>query len=83
MRKILRWLRFGNRRLRTVRVTYRDNPGVLIQQVDLDGFSAALHAAGYTGPVKVEPFLADLARRPLDELLPDVRSRLERTVTAP
>lgn len=51
--------------------------------IDLDGFSAALHAAGYTGPVKVEPFLADLARRPLDEVLSDVRTRLERTVTAP
>lgn len=48
--------------------------------IDLPGFLGAVRAAGYTGPVKVEPFLAELAERPVDEVLTDIAARLERAV---
>ena len=48
--------------------------------IDLDGFMQAVHAAGYQGPVKVEPFMKSLADEPLDEVLADVSSRLDRAI---
>ncbi|WP_114855786.1 sugar phosphate isomerase/epimerase [Brachybacterium sp. YJGR34] len=50
--------------------------------IDLDGFLGAVHAAGYTGPVKVEPFMKELAEQPVDEVLADISSRLDRAVAA-
>jgi len=44
--------------------------------IDLDGFMAAVRAAGYSGPVKVEPFMASLAEQPIDDVLADVSKRL-------
>ena len=44
--------------------------------IDLEGFMGAVHAAGYSGPVKVEPFLAELAEQPVDEVLADISRRL-------
>ncbi|APX33241.1 sugar phosphate isomerase [Brachybacterium sp. P6-10-X1] len=48
--------------------------------IDLAGFMGAVHAAGYTGPVKVEPFMKELAEQPVDEVLADISQRLERAV---
>ncbi|MBA8795131.1 sugar phosphate isomerase/epimerase [Friedmanniella endophytica] len=48
--------------------------------IDLDGFAAALRSAGYTGPVKVEPFMKSLAAQPVDDVLDDVSARLGRFV---
>ncbi|MEE1650638.1 sugar phosphate isomerase/epimerase family protein [Brachybacterium sp. J144] len=48
--------------------------------IDLDGFLGAVHAAGYTGPVKVEPFMKSLAEQPVDEVLADISQRLDRAV---
>ncbi|WP_193103595.1 sugar phosphate isomerase/epimerase [Brachybacterium sp. FME24] len=48
--------------------------------IDLAGFMGAVHAAGYTGPVKVEPFMKSLAEQPVDEVLADISSRLDRAV---
>lgn len=50
--------------------------------IDLDGFMGAVHAAGYTGPVKVEPFMDSLAQQPIDEVLSDISQRLDRAVAA-
>src|SRR5699024_4947971 len=36
--------------------------------IDLGGFMDAVRAAGYTGPVKVEPFMSELAEQPVDEV---------------
>lgn len=44
--------------------------------IDLAGFMDAVHAAGYTGPVKVEPFMKSLAEQPVDDVLADVSQRL-------
>ena len=44
--------------------------------IDLDGFVAGVRAAGYTGPVKVEPFMKSLAEQPIDDVLADVSGRL-------
>lgn len=44
--------------------------------IDLAGFMNAVRAAGYTGPVKVEPFMKSLAEQPVDEVLADVSQRL-------
>ncbi|MGO2313121.1 MAG: sugar phosphate isomerase/epimerase family protein [Brachybacterium tyrofermentans] len=49
--------------------------------IDLAGFMGAVHAAGYTGPVKVEPFMKSLAEQPVDEVLADISARLDRAVT--
>ncbi|WP_422115834.1 sugar phosphate isomerase/epimerase family protein [Brachybacterium sp. UNK5269] len=49
--------------------------------IDLESFMGAVRASGYSGPVKVEPFLKDLAERPVDEVLADVSARLERAVS--
>ena len=49
--------------------------------IDLAGFMGAVHAAGYTGPVKVEPFMKSLAEQPVDDVLADISSRLDRAVT--
>lgn len=48
--------------------------------IDLDGFMGAVRAAGYSGPVKVEPFMKELAEQPVDEVLADVSQRLDRAV---
>lgn len=48
--------------------------------IDLEGFMGAVHAAGYSGPVKVEPFLAELAEQPVDEVLADISRRLDRAI---
>ena len=48
--------------------------------IDLAGFMGAVHAAGYSGPVKVEPFMKELAEQPVDEVLTDVSRRLARAV---
>ena len=45
--------------------------------IDLSGFMTGLRAAGYSGPVKVEPFLTTLAAQPIDDVLADVSSRLD------
>jgi len=50
--------------------------------IDLDGFMGAVHAAGYTGGVKVEPFMKSLAEQPVDDVLADISPRLTRAVTA-
>ncbi|MGP9539252.1 sugar phosphate isomerase/epimerase family protein [Brachybacterium sp. AOP43-C2-M15] len=50
--------------------------------IDLEGFMGAVHAAGYTGPVKVEPFMKSLAEQPVDEVLGDISARLDRAVAA-
>lgn len=49
--------------------------------IDLAGFMGAVHAAGYTGPVKVEPFMKSLAEQPVDDVLADISARLDRAVT--
>ena len=48
--------------------------------IDLDGFLRAVAAAGYTGPVKIEPFMASLAERPVDEVLPQISGLLDRAI---
>ena len=48
--------------------------------IDLDGFLRAVGAAGYTGPVKIEPFMASLAERPVDEVLPQISGLLDRAI---
>lgn len=48
--------------------------------IDLDGFMTAVRAAGYTGPVKVEPFMKSLAAQPVDEVLGDVSQRLSTAI---
>lgn len=48
--------------------------------IDLGAFMAALHGAGYTGPVKVEPFMKSLAEQPIDEVLGDVVARLNAAI---
>ena len=48
--------------------------------IDLGAFMAGLHAAGYTGPVKVEPFMKSLAEQPVDEVLGDVAARLNAAI---
>ena len=50
--------------------------------IDLDGFMGAIRAAGHTGPVKVEPFMKSLAEQPVDEVLADISSRLDRAIAA-
>lgn len=49
--------------------------------IDLGGFMAALRAASYDGPVKVEPFMKSLAEQPRDEVLADVSSRLQQAIS--
>ena len=49
--------------------------------IDLAGFMGAVHDAGYTGPVKVEPFMKSLAEQPVDDVLADISERLGRAVT--
>lgn len=49
--------------------------------IDLDGFLRAVTAAGYTGPVKIEPFMASLAERPVDEVLTEISGLLDRAIT--
>ncbi|GAB3914628.1 sugar phosphate isomerase [Microlunatus endophyticus] len=51
--------------------------------IDLAGFMDAVRAAGYSGPVKVEPFMKSLAELPVDEVLADVSSRLDRAINGP
>lgn len=48
--------------------------------IDLDGFMAAVRTAGYTGPVKVEPFMKSLAEQPIDDVLADISSRLSTAI---
>src|SRR5699024_6840270 len=47
---------------------------------DLDGFLRAVGAAGYTGPVKIEPFMASLAERPVDDVLTQISGMLDRGI---
>jgi predicted xylose isomerase-like sugar epimerase len=49
--------------------------------IDLEGFMGAVHAAGYTGPVKVEPFMKELADQPVHDVLADISGRVDRAVT--
>lgn len=51
--------------------------------IDLDGFLHAVGAAGYTGPVKIEPFMASLAERPVDEVLAQISGLLDRALAVP
>lgn len=48
--------------------------------IDLSGFMDAVRAAGYSGPVKVEPFMKSLATQPVDEVLADISARLDRAI---
>lgn len=48
--------------------------------IDLVGFMGAIHSAGYTGPVKVEPFMKSLAEQPVDDVLADVSVRLRNAI---
>lgn len=48
--------------------------------IDLEGFMGAVGAAGYTGPVKVEPFMTTLAERPVDGVLEEISGLLDRAV---
>ena len=48
--------------------------------IDLAGFMTGLRDAGYTGPVKVEPFLTSLSEQPIDDVLADVSSRLDAAI---
>ncbi len=48
--------------------------------IDLAGFVAAVRGVGYTGPVKVEPFMASLADQPVDDVLADVSRRLHAAI---
>ena len=48
--------------------------------IDLTGFMTGLRDAGYTGPVKVEPFLKTLAEQPVDDVLADVSGRLKAAI---
>ena len=50
--------------------------------IDLDGFLRAITVAGYTGPVKIEPFMASLAERPVNEVLTQISGLLDRAITA-
>lgn len=49
--------------------------------IDLAGFMGAVRSAGYTGPVKVEPFLKSLAEQPVDDVLADVSARLRSAIS--
>ncbi len=49
--------------------------------IDLAGFMAAVHTAGYTGPVKVEPFMKSLAEQPVDDVLADISQRLSSAIS--
>jgi len=49
--------------------------------IDLDGFMGAVRAAGYAGPVKVEPFMKSLAEQPVDDVLADISSCLDRAIS--
>lgn len=46
--------------------------------IDLAGFMDAVRAADYTGPVKVEPFMKELAEQPVDDVLADIVGRIDR-----
>ena len=48
--------------------------------IDLTGFMTGLRDAGYTGPVKVEPFLKTLAEQPIDDVLADVSGQLDAAI---
>ncbi len=48
--------------------------------IDLTGFMTGLRDAGYTGPVKVEPFLKTLAEQPIDDVLADVSGQLKAAI---
>lgn len=50
--------------------------------IDLPGFMSAIRASGYTGPVKVEPFMKSLAEQPVDDVLADVSRRLREAITS-
>lgn len=50
--------------------------------IDLDGFMGAVRDAGYTGPVKVEPFMKELAEQPIAQVLTDIRERTDRAIGA-
>ena len=49
--------------------------------IDLPGFMGAIREAGYTGPVKVEPFMKELAEQPIDQVLTDIRERTDRAIS--
>lgn len=46
--------------------------------IDLAGFMDAVRTADYTGPVKVEPFMKELAEQPVDDVLADIVGRIDR-----
>lgn len=48
--------------------------------IDLAGFMDGVRAAGFTGPVKAEPFMPSLASLPEGELLADVSARLSSAI---
>lgn len=49
--------------------------------IDLAGFMDAVRAAGYSGPVKVEPFMKSLAEQPVDDVLADISARLDHAIS--
>src|SRR5699024_368740 len=51
--------------------------------IDLEGFLRAVGAAGYPGPVKIEPFMPSLAERPVDEVLTQISGLLDRALAVP
>lgn len=48
--------------------------------IDLEGFMGVLRELGYSGPVKVEPFMKSLAERPIDEVLTEVSGQLRSAI---
>ncbi|PWH07284.1 sugar phosphate isomerase/epimerase [Brachybacterium endophyticum] len=48
--------------------------------IDVPGFMDSVRAAEYSGPVKVEPFMKELAERPVDEVLEQISGLLDRAI---
>jgi sugar phosphate isomerase/epimerase len=48
--------------------------------IDVPGFMGAVRAAEYSGPVKIEPFMKELAERPVDEVLAQISGLLDRAI---
>ncbi|MCG7309554.1 sugar phosphate isomerase/epimerase [Brachybacterium halotolerans subsp. kimchii] len=48
--------------------------------IDVPGFMGAVRAADYSGPVKIEPFMKELAERPVDEVLEQISGLLDRAI---
>jgi sugar phosphate isomerase/epimerase len=48
--------------------------------IDVPGFMDAVRAADYSGPVKIEPFMKELAERPVDDVLGQIAGLLDRAI---